>query len=225
MAASTRQDEPALTEWAGITEPMTVFTNVVLGLIAMWLAARLGYGSAAEGKGAGFALALALGATAVSAFLGAIAHGADPRADAAVRQRFWRLTLYATGVIGATTVASVAFFAVRGPARTAVLIVAGLKLLAYWVSVTRRPEFRLAAADNAGALAVLFVAAVYVGWRFASPASPWLVVGVLVSLAGGVIQVRRIGVHRYFNHNDVYHVIQVIALFLFYRGGVLLVDL
>ena len=204
---------------------MTVFTNVVLGLIALWLAARLGYQSAAEGKAAAFAVAGALVATAISAFLGAIAHAADPRTDAAVRQRFWRITLYATGLIGAATVASVAFFAVRGPARTAVLIVAGLKLLAYWASVTRRPEFRVAAADNAGALAVLFVAAVYVGWRFASPASPWLVGAVLVSLVAGVIQVRRIAVHRHFNHNDVYHVIQAIALFLFYRGGALLVDL
>ena len=54
--------------------------------------------------------------------------------------------------------------------------------------------------------------------------SPWLVGGVLVSLVAGVVQARRLGVHRHFNHNDVYHVIQVIALFLFYRGGALLVD-
>ena len=53
---------------------------------------------------------------------------------------------------------------------------------------------------------------------------PGLVGGVLVSLVAGIIQARRIGVHRYFNHNDVYHVIQVIALFLVYRGGALLVD-
>lgn len=226
MAARTRRDEPApLTEWAGITEPMTVFTNVVLGLIAMWLAARLGYASAAEGRVSGFALAGAFMATSISAFLGAVAHAADPRTDAEVRQRFWRFALYTTGVIGAATVASVAFFAVRGPARTAVLIVAALKLLAFWVSVTRRPEFRVAAADYGGALAVLLVAAVYTGWRFASPATPWLVGGVLVSLVAGVIQARRIGVHRYFNHNDVYHVIQVIALFLLYRGGALLGDL
>ena len=226
MAARTRSEEPApLTEWAGITEPMTVFTNVALGLIAMWLSARLGYTSAAEGKGAGFALAGALMATSVSAFLGAIAHASDPRTDADVRQRFWRLALYATGLIGAATVASVAFFAVRGSARTAVFIAAGLKLLAYWVSVTRKPEFRVAAADYGGALAVLLVAAVYVSWRFGSPASPWLVGGVLVSLVAGVIQARRIGLHRHFNHNDVYHVIQVVALWLFYRGGTLLGDL
>ena len=56
MAARSRDEPAPLTEWAGITEPMTVFTNVALGLFAMWLAARLGYASAAEGKGAGFAL-------------------------------------------------------------------------------------------------------------------------------------------------------------------------
>ena len=41
MAASSgRPDAAPLPEWAGLTEPTTVITNVVLGLIAMWLSAR-----------------------------------------------------------------------------------------------------------------------------------------------------------------------------------------
>ena len=49
MAASRdRPDVAPLTEWGGITEPTTVLTNVMLGLFAMWLAARLGYAAAAS---------------------------------------------------------------------------------------------------------------------------------------------------------------------------------
>lgn len=225
MAASRRRDDVApLTEWAGITEPMTVLTNVVLGLFAIGLSARLGYPAAAEGKRAALALAGGLMATSVSAFFGAVSHGTDPRTDADVRRRFWRLALFMTGVVGAATVVSVGFFAARGALRNAILIFAGLTLVAYWVVVARRAEFRVAAANYSGALAVLLVAAVYVGIRFHSPAAPWLAAAVLVSLAAGVIQARRVGVNRHFNHNDVFHVVQMVALYLYYRGGALLVD-
>jgi hypothetical protein len=226
MAASggDRTDVAPMTEWAGITEPTTVLTNVALGLFAMWLSARLGYAAAADGRFSMLALCGAFMATAVAALFGAIAHGSDPRTDADVRQRFWRLALYATGAIGAAIVASVAFFAVRGAARNAILIFAGLKLLAFWIAVTRRPEFRVAAADYGGALAVLLAAAVYVWTRFGAASAPWLIGGALVTLAGSVIQARRLGLHRHFNHNDVFHLVQMVALYLFYRGGVLLVD-
>jgi len=36
--------------------------------------------------------------------------------------------------------------------------------------------------------------------------------------------VRHIAPHRYFNHTDLCHVIQMVALYLFFRGGALLVD-
>jgi hypothetical protein len=40
----------------------------------------------------------------------------------------------------------------------------------------------------------------------------------------GIVQARRLALHRLFNHNDLYHVIQMVALYTFYRGGLLLVD-
>jgi hypothetical protein len=226
MAASSDHPETVpLPEWAGLTEPTTVLTNVVLGLFAMWLSARLGFVAAAEGWVSMLALSGAFMATAFSALFGAVAHGTDPRTAPDVRQRFWRLALYATGVIGATIVASVAFFAVRGGAvRNAILIFASVKLLAFWISVARRPEFRVAAADYGGALAVLLVAALYAWVRFDSAAAPWLVGAVALSLVGSVIQARRLGFHRHFNHNDVFHVVQMAALYIFYKGGILLVD-
>ena len=203
---------------------MTVLTNVVLAIVAFVLAARLAYHSATEGSASGGCIAGGLLATSFAAILGAIAHGVDPARESALRARFWRGALYATGFIGATTMASVAFFAVDGTARTVILGLAGLKLLAFMVRVARRPEFRVAAADYGAALAVLFAAAVYAAFRWRASAAPWLIAAVLVSLVAGVAQARRVGFHRHFNHNDLYHVIQLVALYAFYRGGALLVD-
>jgi hypothetical protein len=220
----TAAGDDALPRWGGITEPMTVFTNIVLGGFALILAARLGVHSAAEGVRAASALAGGLLATAIAAMLGAVAHGLDPRTDAVARERMWRGALYATGFIGAGTVASVAFFAARGSTRTAILTFAALKLVVYLVNVTRRPEFRIAVADYAGALAILLAGAAYGMIRWHLAAAPWLIAGVAVSLIAGLVQARRVALHRHFNHNDLYHVIQMVGLYMFYRGGVMLVD-
>ena len=213
-----------LPRWNGITEPMTVLTNVILGGFAFVLAARLALNGAAQGVAASSVLGGGLLATSLAAFLGAVAHGLDPRSDAAGRDRMWRAALYATGFIGVGTVASVAFFAVRGSTRTAILVFAGLKLVVYWINVTRRPEFRVAAADYGGALAILLAGTVYAMVRWHLPGSTWLIAGVAVSVVAAVIQARRVAPHRHFNHNDLFHVVQMAALYCFYRGGMLLVD-
>jgi general stress protein CsbA len=220
----TSDADGSLPRWAGITEPTTVATNVVLAGLAFVLGTRLGYSAAAEGSASGSFLALGLLATAVAASFGAAAHGIDPGVDREQRERCWRASLYAMGFVGAAVTASVAFFTARGSIRTAILVVAGLKCLAYLVSVRRRPEFRVAAADYGGALAVLLVAALYAMARWHAAGMGWIVGGVAVSLVAGLVQARRIAFHRHFNHNDLFHLIQMVAVYLFYRGGALLVD-
>lgn len=213
-----------LPRWGGITEPVTVATNATLAVLAFVLAARLAYQSAAQGSAAAGCLAAAMLATGFAALIGALAHGTDPASDEALRARFWRGALYATGFVGAASVASVAFFAAPGSIRNAILAFAGLKLVVFLHRIARRPEFRIAAADYGGALAIVLVGAAYETFRRRAPGMMWLIAGVLVSLVAGIVQGRRLALHRHFNHNDLYHVIQMAALYAFYRGGALLVD-
>jgi hypothetical protein len=213
-----------LPRWGGVTEPMTVATNAILAVLAFAFADRLADGSAAKGSSAVGWLGVAMWATGIAALIGALAHGTDPARAAALRERFWRGALYTTGFIGAASVASVAFFAARGSARMALLALAAVKLVVFVHRVTRRPEFRIAAADYGGALAIVLVGAAYEMIRGGAPGMTWMIAGVLVSLVAGVVQARRFALHRQFNHNDLYHVIQMVALYAFYRGGALLVD-
>jgi len=201
---------------------MTVATDVVIAVLAFVFAARLGFPSA-EGSVARGWLAGAMLATGISAVVGALAHGTSPANDA-LREGLWRATVYVTGLIGATTIGSVAFFAARGTARTVILAFAAIKLVGFMYRATRRPEFSVVAADYGIALAMVLVGAVIELVRRRAPGMTWLIAGVLVSLVGGIVQARRVALHRHFNHNDLYHVIQMVALYAFYRGGALLVD-
>jgi predicted membrane channel-forming protein YqfA (hemolysin III family) len=216
-------DSVELPRWGGVTEPMTVATDVVLAALAFVFAARLASRSAAEGSVAAAWLAAALAVTGLAALIGAFAHGTDTANDA-LRERLWRATVYVTGLIGAATVASVAFFAAQGSARTALLAFAAIKLVVFMYRVARRPEFRIVAADYGIALAIVLVGAVVEMVRRRAPGMTWMIAGVLVSLVAALVQARRVALHRHFNHNDLYHVIQMVALYAFSRGGLLLVD-
>jgi len=218
------EDSAELPRWGAVTEPMTVGTNAVLAVLAVVIAARLAFRSSAEGSAAAGCLAAAMAATGLAAIIGALAHGTDPARDEALRARFWSGALYTTGLIGAATVACVAFFAARGMIRSAILAFAGIKLVVFLYRVARQPEFRVAAADYGAALAIMLVGAAYEMFRRRAPGMAWLIAGVVVSLIAAIVQARRLALHRHFNHNDLYHVIQMAALYAFYRGGAVLVD-
>jgi len=217
-------DGAELPRWGRITEPTTVLTDAVLALLAFLFAVRLGHRSAVDDSAAGAWLAAGLLATGFASVIGAMAHATDPARDGTFRERLWRGTLYASGLIGAATVVSVAYFATRGRVRTVLLAFAVIKLVVFVRQAARTPAFRVAAIDYGIALAILVVGAVSEMLRRGAPGMVWLIGGVLVSLVAGVVQARRLAFHRQFNHNDLYHVIQMVALYAFYRGGLLLVD-
>ena len=46
-----------------------------------------------------------------------------------------------------------------------------------------------------------------------------VVAGVVVSFAGAGVQMSGFALHQHFNHNDLYHVIQMFGLWLFWKGA------
>ena len=50
-------------------------------------------------------------------------------------------------------------------------------------------------------------------------ATRWLLLGVVVTLAGFAIQQTNIQLTDNFNHNDIYHLMQIGALYLFFKGA------
>ena len=48
--------------------------------------------------------------------------------------------------------------------------------------------------------------------------------GVLLSVVAAAFQHGGFDLHRYFNHNDLYHVVQLGAFLLLYKGGLRMRD-
>jgi len=92
---------------------------------------------------------------------------------------------------------------------------ASAKLLVYGVWTTLYDDFAAVVIDSGTAL--LIVALLHAIRR--DPAWRWMAGGVAVAVAGALVQALRLAPHPGFNHNDLYHVIQIAAMWLFYRGA------
>ncbi len=52
----------------------------------------------------------------------------------------------------------------------------------------------------------------------------WIASGVAVTLIGIIVQQTRFRSHLDFNHNDIYHILQIVAFYLLFRGACTLRD-
>ncbi|HYR34094.1 MAG TPA: hypothetical protein VEQ87_07390 [Burkholderiales bacterium] len=195
-----------------ISEPMTLATDYVLAAITAFLAFRILRNT--EGQSARRFWGLAFIALALGAALGGTYHGFELEA-------LWKPTVWAVGFASAGMLVGSAFAATRGAPRQALLALAAVKLAAFWLWTWRDDRFIGVVADTATAFAL--VAALHL-WRWREPGSRWILAGVGVSIAAAAVQASGFALHRHFNHNDLYHLIQIAAMLAYYRGARILAD-
>jgi len=192
-----------------ISEPMTLATDYLLAGVTAWLCFLLFKNR--EAQRCRFWWSIAFAALALGAFLGGTWHGFFQN------DLLWKATVLAVGLASFAMVVGSALATLQGRARSFVVAFAAVKLVFYSGWMLARDEFIFVVLDTGIAFAV--VAALHV-WRW----NGWLLAGVAVSVGGALVQASGLALHRHFNHNDLYHVIQIAAMFLLYRGARLLID-
>jgi hypothetical protein len=206
-----------------VSEPVTMLTDYALAGVAWMLARRL---RRATDSRAAALWALAFEVTGLAAVAGGSVHGFGSLLPAWLDRALWVGTVMSVGLASALLLAGAAFAALGpGRLRGVLLALCALKLAAYLALVAFRPDFRYAVYDSLPA--ALFVLA-FLARRFGrgrSPAAALGALGLLLSIAGAVLQQSRLGIHPFwFNHNDLYHVIQAGALWLLHKAGLELRD-
>jgi len=187
---------------------MTMLTDYLLGGVSAWMAFFLFTEKEISKK----LWAIAFAALAISAFLGGTHHGFAIEA-------LWRPTVLAAGVTSFGMLAGSAYATTAGTLRGILVSIAVVKLLAYWAWMLTHVEFKYVVADTGAAM--IAVAALHLCF-FRNDFSKWVLGGVALSLAAAGVQAGGLALHKHFNHNDLYHVIQIAAMWLFYRGAKLL---
>jgi Family of unknown function (DUF6962) len=194
-------------------EPMTMATDYVLALLGGWLGWRLWR------RGCAGPLrwwAAAFWALALAALLGGTAHGLAPSLGASQQALIWRSTLIVIG--GVAVLLLQAVVATLGGSRWwGRLLVLEWALYAVWVGWIDS-DFRFAVFQYAPALTVVLVVHAVLAVRH-RPGAASVVAGVVVSFVAAGIQQLGLAPHPNFNHNDLYHVVQMVGLVLLYRGA------
>jgi hypothetical protein len=195
-----------------IAEPTTMLTDYALAVLGFWLGGRLLRQGRRE-------WAFAFWAMAMGAALGGTSHGFALVLSPTWKQFLWKATVYSIGLVSYFVLAAMARSVVSGGALRTVQALALLKLAVYWWWMASHDEFRYVIYDYGPSLLAALLVGLWV-WRFRGMrGGVWIAAGVAVSFAGAGVQLSGFALHRHFNHNDLYHVIQMAGLWLLYCGA------
>jgi len=205
-----------------MNEPATLITDYLLAALGPVLADRAAR-SLPPLPRPGQLWAASFVALAAAAVAGGTWHGIHPDTLPTLRHHLWSITYVMIGLADSLILAGAAWAALpRGPRALALLLLLG-RFGVYAVLILRYREFRFAGYDYLATLLLLLVFGFDLARRRA-PAAGFVIVGVLVSGLGAVVQAQRLAPHPHFNHNDLFHVIQMAGVWLFYRAALLLDD-
>ncbi len=197
-----------------VHEPATLLTDLLLAACAGGLAWQLRRCQPAD-KAAVRSWSLMLGLTAIAALVGGTYHGFAPNFSPSLNILWWRLTLL--GLCGASLMAArslVDEMVPPGRRRPWVVLITG-KFVLFAGVVLVHPVFIVAISDYGLVLLAWTAAACTTSraWR------GWMLGGVGLSVVAALVQQLRWAPTARFNHNDLYHVVQILALVAFYRAG------
>jgi len=200
-----------------IAEPMTLLTDYALAVVTASLALSLH--RRREGRRARGLWTLALAALALAALLGGTSHGFAPVLPTLAATLLWKATVLSVGVASFGLLSGSAAGTTSPPVARIFLVLAVAKLAIYSAWMLFHDEYLYVIVDTGSALAGIAALHSWSWVRRRDAASAWMLGGVAVSLLAAAVQASGFALSRDFNHNDLYHVIQIVAMFLFYAGA------
>ena len=202
-----------------ISESTTTVTDYLITVVAWWLGARLLLAVAGQRNQAKRLWAIGFIFVGLGALLGGTSHGFVTYLGEDGLRYIWKGTVYAVGLS--------MLFAVAGTIEGSSFGTFVRRVL-HSVNVTGFVVYATWMIDHSGFIYVIYHyvsamigIALMQAWtwsRHRAIAAPWIIAGVLVTLLGAIIQQSGFTLHEHFNNNDLFHVVQIVGLFLLYRG-------
>ncbi|HPC73204.1 MAG TPA: hypothetical protein P5551_05180 [Syntrophales bacterium] len=207
-----------------INEPVTALTDLILSAMAVYFAVHLGRQQELGGMKVHLYFSRAFWALGLGAFLGAVTHGIGRHLSVEIGRLIWRVTLLSLGAAAFFLILAVARHAF--PARhVPVFEWSGVVMIAlYAIIILRDDRFLWAVIFYSAALLIVLAAMLHDLVSGVREGPGLVVAGILVSFAAAIVQRSGLSLHRHFNHNDLYHVVQSVGLYYLYRGAMLLKD-
>ena len=185
---------------------MTALTDAILALITVALAGRLF--ARAAGRRPVLLWAWAFVFMALAAISGALYHYGV--------RAVWKAVPLSSGAAMFCFGCAAAAAWLRPPLRRAAIVLLALQFAGCIAMTVKSDAFWVAIADAAPVLLALLLGA---AMRRGDASSPSIIAGVVLTIVGAGVQAISALHLGPFNHNDLFHLIQMPAMFLLYRGG------
>jgi hypothetical protein len=207
-----------------ITEPMTMLTDYVLALFTLYLAVRLLKLGLSNQQNSILLWGGAFIATALAAVAGGTSHGFALYLGEVAKIAIWKTTVYSIGLASFFMLSGTIIATISTKFGVWLLAATVLKFLVYAVWMVKHNDFRYVIFDYVPAMLGVILLLIYAFFSRKDRSVGWIISGVLVSFAAAGIQQSGFTIHEYFNYNDLYHVVQIGAMFLLFKGACLLKD-
>jgi len=202
-----------------ITEPTTLATDYVLGALCAAFAWRLHAVARATNQRSVGLWALAFAATAFGSFAGGTYHGFSTVLPAAVAAAMWTLTTIAVGLAACLLLSAALTAAVRRRARRWLLLGVWAQFVVYATWMLWHDAFVNVIVEYGAAMLLILLLQIATPGLRHTPSARWIVAGVVVTIAAAAVQQSGFDLHRNLNHNDLQHLVQMVAVWFLYKGG------
>ena len=207
-----------------ITEPSTLATDYMLGALCAALAWRLRSKVRGANRRAMRFWAQALAATALGSFAGGTYHGFSTVLPAQLARAIWAVTTIVVGMAACLLLSATLTAAVQRTSRRWLLFAVWAQFAIYAAWMLRHDAFVNVIVEYG--LAMLFVLLLHLAAPRLrrEPSTRWVVAGVALTFVAAGVQQSGFDLHRHLNHNDLQHLVQMVAVWLLYKGGSHLLD-
>ena len=203
-----------------LDEPVTTLTDyaiaIAAGAFSVFLLAEAGERSVMLVSAGAFAV------NAVAAALGGTSHGIGRRLSRERARAVWTSSLWCVQLSSLLLAGAVLIARLPPPGAAAAITVIAGKTLAVATRIALSPRFPHAAIDAATSLSVVALVEALAWLGGTSSSAPWMLAACTVTGAGVLIQRSGRGWGSRLTHNDLFHIAQLAATPLFYRGALLL---
>ena len=207
-----------------IYEPMTTITDVLIAIIALYYSRELTAIYLHQLLNVQYHWIWTFRMLALGAFLGAISHGIGPYLSPLIRDSIWKFTTYCIGIMSYFMVLTMLHHLFDYPVVLRLRWILIALIIIYLAIVTINDNFINVIRFYVPLLVIVVFGLLYTWLTVSADGTNIIILGILISFIAASVQQSRIVFHENLNYNDIAHFIQMVAMWCFYRGSLVLKD-
>lgn len=199
---------------------MTLLTDYLLAAIGLTLAIKLFLKNRVLRQKTVKLFAATLLLMSAGFFFGGTYHGFKEIIGPFAADATWRVTVYLANITSFLLILSGAYLIKGSAAKRWLIAAAGIKLACFLVVSSFNDQFKFVLLDYGTSIVILMSILIYLAAKNISRRAALITLsGLGIAVLAGLVQFSGFSPHKYFNNNDLYHVVQIVGTYLIYLGA------